>query len=86
MLDIKKCTLVVVDVQGKLARLMHDKEVLFKNIQILIKAWIFQSCGASNVPILSARPYLKYPSFSLIMNRLARRLLTVAAKNSLISG
>jgi nicotinamidase-related amidase len=38
MLDIKKCTLVVVDVQGKLARLMHDKEVLFKNIQILIKA------------------------------------------------
>lgn len=32
------CTLVVVDVQGKLARLMHNKEALFKNIQILIKA------------------------------------------------
>jgi len=38
MLDIKKCTLVVIDVQGKLAQLMHDKEALFKNIQILIKA------------------------------------------------
>jgi nicotinamidase-related amidase len=38
MLDIKKCTLVVVDVQGKLAQLMHDKETLFKNVQILIKA------------------------------------------------
>jgi len=38
MLDIKKCTLVVVDVQGKLAQLMHGKETLFTNIQILIKA------------------------------------------------
>lgn len=38
MLQIKNCCLVVVDVQGKLAQLMHDKQVLFKNIQILIKA------------------------------------------------
>ena len=38
MLDIETTTLVVVDVQGKLAQLMHDKEILFKNIQILIKA------------------------------------------------
>ena len=30
--------MVVVDVQGKLAQLMHAKEALFKNIQILIKA------------------------------------------------
>ena len=37
MLDIQNCCLVVVDVQGKLAQLMYDKEVLFKNIQILIK-------------------------------------------------
>jgi nicotinamidase-related amidase len=38
---------VVVDVQGKLARLMYDKQVLFKNIQILIKA-----AKILNVPIL----------------------------------
>lgn len=38
MLDIQNCCLVVVDVQGKLAQLMYDKQVLFKNIQILIKA------------------------------------------------
>jgi nicotinamidase-related amidase len=38
MLDIEKCSLVVVDVQGRLAQLMYGREVLFKNIQILIKA------------------------------------------------
>ena len=35
MLEIEKCFLVVVDVQGKLAQIMHDKEALFANIQIL---------------------------------------------------
>ena len=35
-LEIKRSSLVVVDVQGKLAELMHDKESLFKNIEILI--------------------------------------------------
>lgn len=38
MLEIENCCLVVVDVQGKLAQLMHGKEELFKNIRILIKA------------------------------------------------
>ncbi|MFZ0034751.1 MAG: hydrolase [Sedimentisphaerales bacterium] len=38
MLDIEKCSLVVIDVQGKLAMLMYDRDALFKNIQILIKA------------------------------------------------
>ena len=38
MLDIQKCCLVVVDVQGKLAQSMHGKEALFNNIQILIKS------------------------------------------------
>ena len=47
MLDIQKCCLVVVDVQGKLAQLMYEKEVLFKNIQILIKA-----AKILNIPIL----------------------------------
>lgn len=38
MLQIHNCCLIVVDVQGKLAQLMYDKQALFKNIQILIKA------------------------------------------------
>lgn len=38
MLDLQKCCLVVVDVQGKLAQLMYEKQALFKNIEILIKA------------------------------------------------
>jgi len=38
MLEIEKCCLVVVDVQGKLAHLMYDKDGLFKNIQVLIEA------------------------------------------------
>ena len=38
MLEIPQASLVVVDVQGKLAQLMLDKETLFKNIRILIQA------------------------------------------------
>ncbi len=38
MLDIENCSIVVIDVQGKLASLMYDRDALFKNIQILIKA------------------------------------------------
>lgn len=38
MLDIDKSSLVVVDVQGKLAMLMHGRDALFKNIRILIQA------------------------------------------------
>ena len=47
MLDIRNCCLVVVDVQGKLAQLMHGEQALFKNIQILIKA-----AKILNIPIL----------------------------------
>ena len=38
MLDIKNCCLVIIDVQGKLAQLMHDRDNLFKKIAVLIKA------------------------------------------------
>jgi nicotinamidase-related amidase len=38
---------VVVDVQGKLAQLMHGKEALFKNIQILV-----QAAKVLDIPIL----------------------------------
>jgi len=37
MLDTTKCCLVIVDVQGKLAELMDNKEDVFANIEILIK-------------------------------------------------
>ena len=47
MLDIHNCCLVVIDVQGKLAQLMYNKESLFKNIQILI-----QAAKILNIPIL----------------------------------
>jgi len=39
MLNIQDCCLIIIDVQGKLAQLMHNKESLFRNIQILIKAF-----------------------------------------------
>ena len=38
MLDIQRSCLTVVDLQGKLAQLMHGREALFKNIQILVQA------------------------------------------------
>jgi nicotinamidase-related amidase len=47
MLDEKNCCLVVIDVQGKLADLMHEKEQLFKNLRILI-----QAANILDIPIL----------------------------------
>ncbi|MHC4843683.1 MAG: hydrolase [Planctomycetota bacterium] len=47
MLNIQDCCLVVVDLQGKLAQLMHEKDRLFENIQILVKG-----SKVLNVPIL----------------------------------
>ena len=38
MLEARKCCLVIVDVQGKLAHLMHDRDALFKKLRILIEA------------------------------------------------
>lgn len=37
MLDAAKCCLVIIDVQGKLAQLVHDRERLIGNIGVLIK-------------------------------------------------
>ena len=47
MLDISSCVLVVIDVQGKLAQLMTDKESLFRNVQVLIK-----SARLLDIPVL----------------------------------
>ena len=38
MLEPQDCCLVIVDIQGKLAAVMADKEPLFKNICTLIQA------------------------------------------------
>ena len=37
MLDISNTAVVIIDVQGKLATLMHEKEDLYRNLQILVK-------------------------------------------------
>ncbi|MFN8457006.1 MAG: hydrolase [Anaerolineae bacterium] len=37
MLNLNNTALVVIDVQGKLAQVMHGKEALFENLQKLIK-------------------------------------------------
>jgi nicotinamidase-related amidase len=47
MLNIEDCSLVIIDVQGRLAQIMYEKELLFKNIQVLIKA-----AKILNIPIL----------------------------------
>jgi hypothetical protein len=49
MLKTKNVTLLIVDVQGNLANLMHAKELLFRNIQQLIKG-----IQVLNIPILWA--------------------------------
>ncbi len=47
MLEAKDCCLVIVDIQGKLAELMVDKDTLFKNTKVLI-----QTAKALEIPIL----------------------------------
>lgn len=47
MLETKKCALVLIDLQGKLAQLMYKKEILFANIKILI-----QSAKLLDIPII----------------------------------
>ncbi len=47
MVDPAKCCLVIVDVQGKLADLVHDRERLIGNIGVLIKI-----AGAFEIPII----------------------------------
>ena len=37
MLNIEKTALIIIDVQEKLSRVMHEKEKLFENLQKLIK-------------------------------------------------
>ena len=47
MLDQKNSVLVIIDVQGRLAQLMYDRDNLFKNLHILVK-----SIKLLNIPII----------------------------------
>jgi nicotinamidase-related amidase len=47
MLSKENAVLTVIDVQGKLAQLMHNRDALFKNLQILV-----QGAKILGVPIL----------------------------------
>ncbi len=47
MAKIDQACLVIVDIQGKLAQLMHEKDVLFAQTEILVKAFT-----ELNMPIL----------------------------------
>ncbi len=52
MLDSKTCCLVLIDVQEKLLRVMHDPETIVKNCSILI-----QIANALNIPVLWCQQY-----------------------------
>ena len=52
MLAADNTVLLVVDVQGKLAHLMHDKEILFKNIRKTIKG-----AQVLDIPIILTEQY-----------------------------
>ena len=47
MLDLKSTVLVIIDVQGKLAQIMHDRDTLFKNLHILVSG-----VKLLNIPII----------------------------------
>ncbi len=47
MLNQEKAGLVIVDVQGKLASIVHESEELLRNIQVLI-----QGCQILKLPIV----------------------------------
>ena len=47
MLDQKNCALVLIDVQGKLAQIMYDRDNLFKNLHILVSGM-----KLLNIPII----------------------------------
>ena len=55
MLKIENTTLLIIDIQGNLAHLMHGKELLFKNVQKLIKG--IQILG---IPILWDQTHSKH--------------------------
>jgi nicotinamidase-related amidase len=102
MLEMANVVLLIVDIQGKLAHLMHRKELLFKNVQNLIKGirvlgipilWVEQNPQGlgSTIPEISAmlsdvQPISKM-SFSCCRNdRFLQALNALNRKQVLIAG
>jgi hypothetical protein len=54
MLHLESTALVLIDIQGKLATLMHQREQLYRNLQILVKG-----TQALELPILWLEQYPK---------------------------
>lgn len=54
MLKLDDTALVVIDVQGKLAQLMHERDALFKNLRLMI-----QGAKALELPVLLTEQYPK---------------------------
>lgn len=102
MLEIENVVLLIVDIQGKLAHLMDKKELLFKNVQNLIKGsrtlgipilWVEQNpqgLGATIPEIadmLSDIQPISKMSFSSCRNdRFLKTLSDLDRKQVLISG
>lgn len=54
MLELKQCGLLVVDVQGKLARLMHNSDAVIANIVKLV-----QASRVLSLPVIALEQYPK---------------------------
>ena len=102
MLEIENTVLLIIDIQGKLAHLMDKKELLFKNVQNLIKGsrtlgiliiWVEQNpkgLGATIPEIAAMLPDIEpisKMSFSSCRNdRFLQTLNALDRKQLLISG
>ena len=102
MLEIENVVLLIVDIQGKLALLMHGKELLFKNVQKLIKGirvlgipilWVEQNPQGlgPTIPEISAmlpdiQPISKMSFSSCRNDRFLRALKALNRKQVLIAG
>lgn len=102
MLEIANVVLLIVDIQGKLAHLMDKKEVLFKNVQKLIKGirtleipilWVEQNPQGlgPTIPEIAAllpdmQPISKMSFSSCRNERFMQSLSALDRKQILISG
>lgn len=102
MLEIENVVLLIVDIQGKLAHLMDKKELLFKNVQKLIKGirtlgipilWVEQNPQGlgSTIPEIKAllsdiHPISKMSFSSCRNDRFLQSLNALSRKQILISG
>nr|WP_320189689.1 hydrolase [uncultured Desulfobacter sp.] len=102
MLEIENVVLLIVDIQGKLAHLMDRKEILFKNVQKLIKGvqtlgipilWVEQNPQGlgPTIPEIAAmlsdiQPISKMSFSSCRNDRFMKALDDLGRKQILISG